>query len=42
MLIIHHGKRAAYGTIEDLKWQIGRGDGSLEDAFLKITETKAS
>ena len=42
VLIIHHGKRAAYGTIEDLKWQIGRGDGSLEDAFLKITETAAS
>src|ERR1051326_3258701 len=41
VLIIHHGKRAAYGTIEDLKWQLGR-DATLEDAFLKITETAAS
>jgi ABC-2 type transport system ATP-binding protein len=41
VLIIHQGKRAAYGTIDDLKWQIaqGRGEVSLEDAFLKITET---
>jgi ABC-2 type transport system ATP-binding protein len=38
VLIINNGKRAAYGTIEDLKWQIGR-NASLEDAFLKITET---
>ena len=42
VLIIHHGRRAAYGTIADLKWQIGRGDVTLEDAFLKITETAAS
>ena len=42
VLIIHHGRSAAYGTIEDLKWQAqGRGEVSLEDAFLKITETVA-
>ncbi|HKO58190.1 MAG TPA: ABC transporter ATP-binding protein, partial [Thermoanaerobaculia bacterium] len=37
--IIRSGTRIAYGTIEDLKWQItqGRGDMSLEEAFLKIT-----
>ena len=43
VLIIHNGKRAAYGTIDELKWQMGHGvDVTLEDAFLKITETKAS
>jgi ABC-2 type transport system ATP-binding protein len=42
--IIQHGTRLAYGTIDDLKWQIahGRGDVSLEEAFLRITEEKAS
>jgi ABC-type multidrug transport system ATPase subunit len=37
--IIRKGERIAYGTIEDLKWQIaqGRGDVSLEEAFLAIT-----
>jgi ABC-2 type transport system ATP-binding protein len=38
--IIQNGARVAYGTIDDLKWQIaqGRGSVSLEDAFLRITE----
>jgi len=43
--IIQHGTRLAYGTIDDLKWKIahGRGDLSLEEAFLRITsEEKAS
>jgi ABC-2 type transport system ATP-binding protein len=42
--IIQNGKRLAYGTIDELKWQIaqGRGDVSLEEAFLRITEEKAS
>jgi ABC-2 type transport system ATP-binding protein len=37
--IIQNGARVAYGTIDDLKWKIaqGRGDVSLEEAFLKIT-----
>jgi len=37
--IIQKGTRIAYGTIDDLKWKIaqGRGDVSLEEAFLKIT-----
>src|SRR5881394_1419153 len=37
--IIQNGKRIAYGTIDDLKWQIaqGRSDVSLEEAFLRIT-----
>jgi len=37
--IIQNGKRIAYGSIEDLKWQIaqGRADVSLEEAFLQIT-----
>jgi ABC-2 type transport system ATP-binding protein len=39
VLIIQKGKRVAYGTIDDIKWQIarGRGDVSLEEAFLRIT-----
>ena len=39
VLVIQRGKRVAYGTIDELKWQIaqGRTDVSLEDAFLKIT-----
>jgi ABC-2 type transport system ATP-binding protein len=42
--IIQNGTRAAYGTIEDLKWKIaqGRGDVSLEEAFLRITEGAVS
>jgi ABC-2 type transport system ATP-binding protein len=42
--IIQNGARVAYGTVADLKWQIteGRGGMSLEEAFLKITETPAS
>ncbi len=43
--IIQHGTRLAYGTIDELKWKIahGRGDVSLEEAFLRITaEEKAS
>ncbi|HKB79034.1 MAG TPA: ABC transporter ATP-binding protein, partial [Thermoanaerobaculia bacterium] len=39
VLIIQQGRRVAYGTIDELKWQIaqGRGGVSLEDAFLQIT-----
>ena len=39
VLVIQKGKRIAFGTIDELKWQIaqGRGDVSLEEAFLKIT-----
>jgi ABC-2 type transport system ATP-binding protein len=39
VLIIKGGRRVAFGTIADLKWQIARGGGevSLEDAFLRIT-----
>jgi ABC-2 type transport system ATP-binding protein len=39
VLVIQRGKRIAYGTIDELKWQIaqGRGDVSLEEAFLRIT-----
>lgn len=42
--IIQNGARVAYGTIESLKWQIaqGRGDVSLEEAFLRITEAPES
>jgi len=42
--IIQNGTRVAYGTIEDLKWKIaqGRGDVSLEEAFLRITEGAVS
>jgi ABC-2 type transport system ATP-binding protein len=37
--VIQKGERIAYGTIDDLKRQIaqGRGDVSLEEAFLAIT-----
>jgi ABC-2 type transport system ATP-binding protein len=37
--VIQNGKRVAYATIEELKWKIaqGRGDVSLEEAFLRIT-----
>jgi len=40
VLVIQHGSRVAYGTIESLKWQIAQGKDnvSLEEAFLKITE----
>lgn len=39
VLIIQRGRRIAYGTIDELKWQIaqGHGDVSLEEAFLRIT-----
>ena len=39
IVIIQAGRRVAWGTIRDIKWQIaqGRGDVSLEDAFLRIT-----
>jgi ABC-2 type transport system ATP-binding protein len=39
VLVIQRGRRVAYGTIDELKWQIaqGRGDVSLEEAFLRIT-----
>ena len=44
--IIQNGTRLAYGTVDDLKWKIahGRGDVSLEEAFLRITtqDEKAS
>ena len=42
--VIQNGALVAYGTIEELKWRIahGRGDVSLEEAFLRITEVKAS
>jgi ABC-2 type transport system ATP-binding protein len=38
--VIQRGHRVAYGTVDDLKWQIaqGRGNVSLEEAFLRITE----
>ncbi|HYM62270.1 MAG TPA: ABC transporter ATP-binding protein [Thermoanaerobaculia bacterium] len=41
LVIIQKGKLVAYGTVETLKWQIaqGKGDVSLEDAFLRITAT---
>ena len=37
--VIQNGRRVAYGTVDELKWQIaqGRTDVSLEDAFLQIT-----
>ncbi len=37
--IIQNGARIAYGTIDDLKWQIAQGKAnvSLEEAFLQIT-----
>ena len=44
VLVIQRGRRVAYGTIEELKWQIaqGRGDVSFEEAFLRITEETAA
>jgi ABC-2 type transport system ATP-binding protein len=43
VLIIQRGTRIAFGTIEDLKFQIaqGKGDMSLEDAFLRITSEES-
>jgi ABC-2 type transport system ATP-binding protein len=37
--VIQNGSRIAYGTVDDLKWQIaqGRGGVSLEEAFLQMT-----
>jgi len=42
--VIQRGTRVAYGKIDDLKWQMsqGRGDLSLEEAFLKITSEASS
>ena len=39
VLVIQQGRKVAYGTIDELKFQIakGRADVSLEDAFLQIT-----
>ena len=44
VLVIQNGSSIAYGTVDDLKWQIaqGRGDVSLEDAFLRITSEEAA
>jgi len=44
VLVIQNGTSLAYGRIEDLKWQIaqGRGDLSLEEAFLRITSEEAA
>ncbi|HEX7153467.1 MAG TPA: ABC transporter ATP-binding protein [Thermoanaerobaculia bacterium] len=43
ILVIQKGKRVAYGSVDDLKWQIaqGRDNVSLEDAFLQITGKEA-
>jgi ABC-2 type transport system ATP-binding protein len=40
VLIIQRGARVAFGTVEDLKFQIAQGKGnmSLEEAFLRITD----
>lgn len=44
VVIIQNGMRVAYGSIDDLKWQIaqGRGSVSLEEAFLRITTKEES
>ena len=44
VVIIQDGQRVAYGKIDDLKWKMtqGRGDVSLEEAFLRITTGEAS
>jgi ABC-2 type transport system ATP-binding protein len=44
VLIIQSGVRIAFGTIDDLKFQIaqGKGDMSLEEAFLRITSEGAT
>ena len=44
VLVIQNGTSIAYGTIDDLKWQIaqGRGDVSLEEAFLRITSEEVA
>ncbi|MEA2568961.1 MAG: type transport system ATP-binding protein [Acidobacteriota bacterium] len=44
VLIIQSGVRIAFGTIDDLKFQIaqGKGDMSLEEAFLRITSADAT
>jgi ABC-2 type transport system ATP-binding protein len=44
VLIIQRGVRIAFGTIDDLKFQIaqGKGDMSLEEAFLRITSEEAT
>jgi ABC-2 type transport system ATP-binding protein len=35
--IVHRGKIAAAGTLEELRQQTASGDLSLEDLFLKLT-----
>jgi ABC-2 type transport system ATP-binding protein len=42
--IIQNGERIAYGTVDDLKWQIAQGKGnvSLEEAFLQITAAETT
>jgi len=44
LLVIQNGTAVAYGPIEDLKWRVaqGRGDVSLEEAFLKITSEEVA
>jgi hypothetical protein len=44
VLVIQNGRSVAYGTIDDLKWRIaqGRGEVSLEEAFLQITSAESS
>jgi ABC-2 type transport system ATP-binding protein len=44
VLVIQNGRSIAYGTIDDLKWRIaqGRGEVSLEEAFLQITSAESS
>ncbi|MEO8218592.1 MAG: ABC transporter ATP-binding protein [Acidobacteriota bacterium] len=40
VLVIKKGIQVAFGSIEDIKWQIAkRGEASLEDAFLELTGT---
>jgi ABC-2 type transport system ATP-binding protein len=35
--IVHRGKIAAYGTMDDLRRQTASGDATLEDLFLRLT-----
>jgi ABC-2 type transport system ATP-binding protein len=44
ILVIQNGRSVVHGTIEDLKWRIaqGRGEVSLEEAFLQITSTEGT
>jgi ABC-2 type transport system ATP-binding protein len=36
--ILHHGSLLAEGTLAELKDRAGRGQGTLEDVFLELTE----